>query len=597
MVGWLFDELRRRDRWLLIYDNAESPVGLGGLLPAGGGGHVLITSRWSAWADRAAVISLDVLVRQESVAFLARRTGTAATSADEATLVQFGDVAALLGDLPLALAEAAAYLDTTHTSPADYLQLLRNRAHDLFGLDSPGHGDAAGRDRRRVATVWTLSLDRVREHAPAAQALLTLLAFLAADVPRTLPAARPSLLPEPLAAAVADPITYNELVAVIGRYSLTTTTPVQLSMHRLVQNVIQAQLDSTEQQAWALAAVNLIHQTFPSDSGEVTNWPECDRLLPHLIAVTGHAHRLDVAGQQAGWLLDRASTYLRERGQLDQAKPVAEQALAATEDALGADHVDVAWRHDTLGRALYDLGNLNGARYHHERALRIGEAAHSADHDDIAVWHSGLGLALQAAGDLNDARHHFEQALRISQAILAPDHPTIGARLSNLGCVLHELGDLNGARQHHERVLRICQASLSSHNPIIGTYRSNLGRVLRDLGDLASARDHHEQALRISQTALGADHPVMSIRHNNLGSVLHDLGDLNGAHQHYEQALRIAETALNPEPSHRRHVLQQSRRRAPRPGRPGQRPTAPRTRLAYQRTCPRPRSPRHRRLA
>ena len=34
----LFDLLRGRDRWLLIYDNAEQPGQLAGLLPAAGAG-------------------------------------------------------------------------------------------------------------------------------------------------------------------------------------------------------------------------------------------------------------------------------------------------------------------------------------------------------------------------------------------------------------------------------------------------------------------------------------------------------------------------------------------------------------------------------
>jgi hypothetical protein len=41
MVEGLFDLLRQRDRWLLVYDNAERPEQLAGLLPPGGGGQVL----------------------------------------------------------------------------------------------------------------------------------------------------------------------------------------------------------------------------------------------------------------------------------------------------------------------------------------------------------------------------------------------------------------------------------------------------------------------------------------------------------------------------------------------------------------------------
>ena len=84
------------------------------------------------------------------------------------------------------------------------------------------------------------------------------------------------------------------------------------------------------------------------------------RLLPQVLAVCEHAERLAVAEEQAGWLLDRASTYLRERGQYRQALPLAERAVALTEAALGADHVDALWRRDELARVLRALGDYAG---------------------------------------------------------------------------------------------------------------------------------------------------------------------------------------------------------------------------------------------
>jgi hypothetical protein len=59
MVAALFEELRPRDRWLLIYDNAERPDQLARLLPPGGGGQVLVTSRWSAWGRQASPLEVN----------------------------------------------------------------------------------------------------------------------------------------------------------------------------------------------------------------------------------------------------------------------------------------------------------------------------------------------------------------------------------------------------------------------------------------------------------------------------------------------------------------------------------------------------------
>lgn len=96
-----------------------------------------------------------------------------------------------------------------------------------------------------------------------------------------------------------DRLAYNQALAVIGRYSLAAVSPAVVGLHRLVQTVIRAGLGEAEERAWAEAAVNLVRAAFPDDSWVVNSWPECERLLPHLLAVTGHAERLGIAGEAA----------------------------------------------------------------------------------------------------------------------------------------------------------------------------------------------------------------------------------------------------------------------------------------------------------
>jgi tetratricopeptide (TPR) repeat protein len=417
MVARLFDRLRQRDRWLLVYDNTERPDRLAGLLPPGGGGQVLVTSRWSAWGSQAAPLQVNVLRRDESIAFLSKRTG----SDDRATL---DALAELLGDLPLALEEAAAYLEAARVGLDEYLGLVRGRARELFGLDQPPPDERG--DQRRVATVWSLSLERVHREAPAAEALLSLCAFLAPDIPRDLPGEQPQVLPEELAEAVSDPLAYNRMLAMVGRYSLATMTPTNLGVHRLVQAVIQGRLGTDGERAWAQAAVGLLRESFPNESWEIATWERCGRLLPQVLAASGHAERLGVAGEQVGWLLDRAATYLRGRGLYRQARPIAEQAVAVTKAALGPTDPEVAWRYDSLGNVLWDVGDLVRARAEYERAVAIGEAALEPDHPHVAVWRNDLGSVLQALGDLAGARAQLEHALAISEAALGPDHPDGG---------------------------------------------------------------------------------------------------------------------------------------------------------------------------
>jgi hypothetical protein len=300
LVGDLLEVLRRRESWLLIYDSAEAPEQIEPLLPLGGHGHVLITSRYPAWGRVADPLRLTALRRQESVAFLRRRVG----GDDEQ---HASTIAELLGDLPLALEEAAAYIEETQTGLVDYLRLVREHAGELFS--------APVSEGQHVATAWSISLDRVRVQAPAAAALLELCAFLAMDdIPRELPRQHHDGFPASLSRAVRDPVAYNQVLRALSRYSLITVTPSALSVHPMVQMVVRSRLAPAEQRRWADAAVGLLRRSFPDRSSDSAAWPTCQYLLPHVLVATAHVKRLGVAEEEADWLLDRASAYLRARG-------------------------------------------------------------------------------------------------------------------------------------------------------------------------------------------------------------------------------------------------------------------------------------------
>jgi tetratricopeptide (TPR) repeat protein len=419
---WLADH----DRWLLVFDNAHRPEDLTSLLPPAGNGQVLITSRWSAWGRWATVCRLEVLARQEAIALLRRHTGTQ----DERVASALAEA---LGDLPLALAEAAAYIDETQIGLEEYLELVRDRSVELSNLRHP-----AG-SHQRVATVWSLSLDRVREEAPATEALLKLWAFLApGDIPRNLPREHPEVLPEELRQLAGDALAYNDALRVLSRYSIATVTPATVSLHPLVQAVIHARMGREERQ-FAQAAVQLLDAAFPANSWELATWPVCKRLLPHVLAATEHAERLRVAVQQVGQVLTRASRYLRGQGEPGEARPLAERALSLAKDTLEPNDPQLGERYDELSLVLRDLGDYQPARQLLERALAIHQAAYGPDHPTMAAQHYNLGGVLRQLGDLAGARTHHERALAIDEAALGAQHPTVADDRRQLDRILQQL--------------------------------------------------------------------------------------------------------------------------------------------------------------
>jgi tetratricopeptide (TPR) repeat protein len=531
----LFEELGRRGRWLLVFDNATTPHHLAPYRPPAGGGHLLVTSRNPAWAAMATPLPVEVLPRDEAAAFLRVRAGRPGDPYAEA-------LAAAFGDLPLALEQAGAYVEQTHGSLGGYLELFTERDGELLGMGGPIDY------QHTVATTWTMALERVRAEVPAAEDLLNMCSFLAPDdLPRSLLSEHAEQLPDRLRQAAGDRLAFDQTLGALGRYSLATVSEHTLAVHRLVQTVVRQNLDQAAARAWAGAAVRLMEPAFPRNSHDVRTWPECARLLPHVLTATGHAEALDAELEATSVLLTRAAGYLWARAELAQARQLYERALAILEAHFGPDHPNTALSLDSLGNVLHDLGDLPAARDYHERALAILEAQLGLNHPATANSLSNLGSVLNDLRDLPAARTALERALAIYEAQLGPDHPTVAHSLNNLGSVLADLGDLPAARTALERALAICETRLGGDHPHTATILNNLGSMLAGLGDLPTTRDHYQRALAIYEAQLGPDHPTVAHSLSNLGGVLRDLGDLPAAHDHYQRALTIYEAQLGPD--------------------------------------------------
>jgi len=264
-------DLRQRGRWLLVFDNAENPADIAGWLP-GGGGHVLITSRERAWAEIAAPVGVDVLARAESVAILRDRVAGLGTS-------DAGRLAAELGDLPLAVAQAAGFMAETGMSAAVYLGLLRTRAGKV--LDQP----APGSYPRSLAAATRLAADRLDGEDPAAAQLASLCAFLAPEpVPEDLFTGAPGELPGELAARVADPLAWAQTLARLARQSLARIDQRGLVLHRLTQAILRDRLTGEQAAATRARTEAILAAADPGDAGNPVTWLRWAQLTPHLLA-------------------------------------------------------------------------------------------------------------------------------------------------------------------------------------------------------------------------------------------------------------------------------------------------------------------------
>jgi len=534
-VSRLLGALGDRDRWLLVYDNAQSPDDLASFLP-GGAGHVVITSRYPDWHQMAVPLVVDVFTRGESVTLVRQQLS-------DVTEDGAGRLAEALGDLPLALAQAVAYVRDGGMGVEAYLGLVRERASVILARGKPVGYPVS------LAASLHLALEQLIAEEPAALMLLRLAAQWAPEsIPLTLFTTHPDQLPPPLKDAAADPVTFVGVIGLVRRRALARVGPDSLQLHRLVQAILRedpTRRTPTTKDMTALARQVLGEAVSADPWDNPASWPVWRQLLPHVLAVTGSTHPTDPDGAlEVAWLLDRAAAYLHTRGEPRPAHPLFERAHRMNRDTLGEDHPTTLTSANNLALDLRALGEYQQARTLNEDTLTRCRRVLGEDHPQTLVSARNLAGDLRELGEYQQARALDEDTLTRCRRVLGEDHPQTLAAARNLALDLHALGEYQQARTLNEDTLTRRRRVLGEDHPQTLVSASNLARDLRELGEYEQARAVDEDTLTRRRRVLGEDHPQTLTSANSLALDLHALGE-------YQQARTLNEDTL----TRRRRVL------------------------------------------
>ena len=417
-------ELRARDRWLLVFDNAEDPVGVARWLP-GGSGHVLITSRERSWAEIAAPVEVDVLARAESVAIVQGRV--AGLGADEAD-----QLASQLGDLPLAVAQAAGFMAETGMAAGEYLGLLRTRAGQLLDQAAPAS------HLQSLAAATRLIADRLDRDDPAAAQLASVCAFLAPEpIPEDLFTSAPGELPAELAARAADPVAWRQTLARLTRQSLVRVDQRGMAMHRLTQAILRDRLSPAEAAAARARSEAILVVGDPGDPLNPVTWPRWARLMPHLlVADLATADRPDLR-----WMACNACSHLLARGDTRPAYDLARDLHQRWCERLSDDETALVMALD-LAWALRNISRYAEARDLDQDTLSRTRRVLGEDHRMTLTAACNLANDLYQLGELQAACDLNQVALDGRRRVLGADHPDTMATASDLAEDLRLLGEV-----------------------------------------------------------------------------------------------------------------------------------------------------------
>ena len=571
IVRRLMDHLRSADgsNSLFVFDNVENPNDLRDLIPESTGVRTLITTtRHLDWDDLGWLrFTVGAFDREQSITLLCERTvDTHREAADR--------IADALGDLPVAIAQAAATAKQGGYTLSGYLDRLSH--HPLESSISPLEGDdypnAVG---IALLMAYEQVLEQLRTKHPqqeriAVSLLDTLSLLTASGVPTHW-----LLRLDSDSDAVRDTLFFLKSVAILQESSDGNKTIIpRLQGHVYRETYLNDQKKLGEARTCAASVLSgidvdrlenveqrrhethhLIEQLFSVTSQEYSHSlfsePHVSSKLAETlqyatslgmsqIALTltdSVTQACDALGSHHPSILsprhNLADAY-RASGRLDDAIALYKQTLQDSARILGPHHPRTLASRNHLAGTCREVGRLDEAIPLYEQYLEDLTHILGPDHPDTFTSRSNLAGAYQDAGRLDEAITLFEQNLDDFTRILGPNHPGTLASRHSLAGAYQDAGRLHDAITLHRQTLKDSTRSLGPHHPHTLTSRHNLAETYRAAGRLDQAIPLYEQTLEDSTHILGPDHPRTLATCNNLAEAYRAAGRFEDAEKLFE---------------------------------------------------------------
>lgn len=337
--------LSREDvgQWLLIFDNADdfemwigkandtAESGLNCRLPKKSGSSIVFTNRNLKIAAKLAkshvvnIAETDEDMASQMLSKLLINQGLLENYQDSVKLFH------QLTFLPLAIVQAAAYINENGITLPKYSSLLEDQEQDVIELLSEEFEDEGRYPdiRNPVAGTWLISLEQIQCRDPLAAEYLS---FMSCVDPKCIPQ---SLLP-PAQSRKKE----VDAIGTLSAYSFVSSRSVDqsLDMHRLVHLATRNWLRGKNLfDEWMTKVVTRLADVFPDNNP--ANRPLWRTYLPHARCVLNPVSPFEHTVHRLK-LLEHFGFCLQSDGMYDEAEKSFEQVRRLTVEHLGAEHPD-----------------------------------------------------------------------------------------------------------------------------------------------------------------------------------------------------------------------------------------------------------------
>ena len=552
--------------WLMILDNADNSEDffdqrqrflakgtsesaikthvLSNYLPQVGNGSILITSRDEATGHRLCgqrkqIIHLDSMPTEDNLALLSQKLED-----DPTDIVQKEELIVELGHLPLAIAQAAAYIVTKRPKMTifRYLEIFRQSERNQILLLSRNEADLR-RDPtvpNSVIKTWEISFTQIKDQCPlATQILFRICCLDRQGVPEFM---------LKFETEGHELLEVEEAMGFLISYSLIKyhEGTRMYSVHRLVQLATQSWMEdhgSTEE--ILMKVLDLFEREYPE--GSFNHWELCQAFEPHMQAIVQHKSHLALRRQLVCHF--RRCLYLSLRGRHSELSNFLRQILEFQEGQTTSNLVWVVHFRNLLAQSLFDQDSDDECeRTSLETLAKYGGV--------VKLDNFLLSTKLKLAR-LYRRQRRIDEAIRLQTEIMDSRKKSLGPVHSETLDSISELSESYLDCQRVEEAERLALLVFETRRRILGleneetmTAWTKLIAIHLRKGDLEGAESLMSLKLQIEIKVYGPEHLWVAQGMRTLAEILWKLGRRPQAVDSLKKSIEIYDKAIGREEKH-----------------------------------------------
>ncbi|CAN9444961.1 unnamed protein product [Alternaria alternata] len=537
--------------WLLVLDNAddhdilygtEHAAGIIDYLPESEKGMTVFTTRVQELAvslTRGDVLELGSMSKPDATNFLEKFLIKKSLTEDREVVEELLDELAFL---PLAIAQAAAYLNMNRTTITKYLRLLRHTEQDTISLMSKEFRDQTRYkgSANAVASTWVVSFSQLQERDAVAADLL---AFMSCIEWKVIPQ---SLLPkmqsrERIEEAIGTLCGYSFMSRREGDNTSETDGGEEwYDLHRLVHLATRVWVDKYGNTADVVQqALAHIAEVFPSD--DFANQAVWRAYMPHALRLL--YTKTSVDAQSRAKLSLWVGRCLDFDGRVQEALRWLEECCRCRE-GLDENDPDRLSSEHALGLSYWKNGQIKDAVRLLEHVVKVRDATLAETHPDRLASQHALSVSYWANGQIEDAVRLLEHVVKVQDDTLAETHPSRLASQHQLSVSYRANGQIEDAVRLLEHVVKVRDNTLAETHPDRLASQHALSVSYWANGRIKDAVRLLEHVVKVRDNTLAETHPDRLASQHALGGSYWANGQIGDAVRLLEHVVKVQDDTL-----------------------------------------------------